>query len=679
MSQGFTTVRYGNVTLYRCVTRRYTQDEVLDASGTDLRCMKHTIAVTGFLTGHMAGTYSPGGGTSGSVQFDYTADGTGIDPLGFANIRHLQMRRQLPPRQSFSMTVGDVNGDGTSGQILIGANPAPANMTPNVIGQNPRNGNTNLAKLDLNNGPVCTSFVVTRVTGNETFEVEATFEIHLVECDQYGNVPNNNSGILNNRWSCQSSYDSLMRETRTYTGELILASANLNAQQCRWVVVPPLIQMFRRENLNLTASEDGLKLGWSCTDVEISQSAPYPARRWDVQHKLYGRDAMMGISSIRVQLWGDSNVNKADLIEAGLYACTAKMFGVTPNNIGVVRQGFDADYWGQFFVEDLEFEDPSTDENSIIISMRVRRTPQGQNAILVAAADLAQSFGKPFKSSDLQNTAYARDNRQNYDRAYTFGAFTGDTPEYQSPAASIIGIFATYLQTPCNDYHATYQKGQNPSNLSLVDNRPAMNLNGLPFSSNPIPYQGTIVASNAPVTVPNPFVSASHKKNAYIQWQIDNVYKTRTTRIQMPIANMVPGPNTYVNPGYSPSSAVVQVAGFQTIRIVRVRAMRIGKEPEFPSPDDVTKFPPFPAPNSAGNTPIIQTFITRKLRIGTPRVSPFGQTVYYAEAEYRFGLSRSPNPGEQLALGNDKWGAIGQRNTDSDGTLTNSDWTPGTQ
>lgn len=679
MSQGYTTTRYGNVTIYRCTTQRYIQEPVFDTSGTDLLYQKHTITVTGFLSGNQAGTIGSSGAT---FQYNLTSDGTGVNPQGLANVRHLQIRRQLPPRQPFSITVGDPVGDGTGGFVWLSALPAPTNMIPNVTGQISFSGNLSLSNLDLNNGPICTSFVVTRVTGNEMFEVEATFEICKIECDINGNVPNNNSGILNNRWSCNDSYDALLRTTRTYAGELVLASNNLIAQQYRWIVVPPLMPMFRRDGMSFFVSEDGLHLSWTCTDTEIAQAAPYPARRWEVSHKLYGNNGIMGVSSVRVQLWGDSNVNKADLIEAGLYAVTSKMFGYTPPQINdpAFAPPDSPGFWSQFLVEDFELEDSSVDENSIIISMRVRKTLGGNQAILATVADVAQKFGVPFKPADFTTSAYTRDNRLAYDRSLSWGAFPGDKTPYQSPAASIVGIFATYLQTPCNDLHATFLQGQGAG--SSIDNRSASDLNGLPYTPNAIPYTATIRASNAPVIIQNPYASASHKKNAYVLWQTDNIYRTRTTRVQMPISRSnlsAPGPNTIVNPGYSPSSAIVKLAGFQTVRRVRVKAMRIGAEPEFPSPDDASSFPDFPGPpgttgGSGTPTALTQTFLRQKIRIGTPTLSPFGQKLYRAEAEYVFGLSRAPNPGEQLAIGNDMDKVFGPQNTDSSGTISNSSW-----
>lgn len=680
MSSGYTTVRYGDVTLFRCTTLSYSQTPEKDASGTDLLYQKHTIRVHGYLSGHMVGTVSIGGGSS-PYQYNLTDDGTGVDPGGLANVRHLQIRRQLPPRQVFSITVGDLFGDGTGGYVWLSANPAPFNMIPNVTGQRVTFGNLNLSTLDLNNGPNCTEFVVVKVTANELFEIEATFEICKVECDIYGNVPNNNSGILNNRWSCQDSYDVMLRTTRTYDGELVLASDNLIAQQYRWVVIPPLMPMFRRDGMSFKVSEDGLRLSWSCTDTEIAQSAPYPAKKWEVSHKLYAKNAIMGATSVRIQLWGDNNVNKADLIEVGLYAVTQKIFGYKPNqlnNLALANQ----DFWSQFIVEDIEFEDPSAEENSIIISMRVRKVLGSKQGIGAAVADAAEKFGVPFKPDDFTGASpYTRDNRPGYDRSLTWGAFPGDKTPYASPAASIVGIFGTYLQSPCNDLHATFLAGM--GNGVTVDNRPSVDLNGLPYSPNPIPYTATIVPSSGPPTLDNIYASPSQKKNAYVQWQIDNIYKTRTTRVQMPIArdNLVsPGPNTIVNPGYSPSSAVVKLAGFQTIRIVRVRAMRVNAEPEFPSPDDTSSFPIFPSASgsSGGGSPtdVTQTFLKSKIRIGTPVISPFGQKLYYAEAEYYFGLSRAPNPGEKLPLGNDKWNLYGPQNTSSAGTISNSSWLP---
>lgn len=164
------------------------------------------------------------------------------------------------------------------------------------------------------------------------------------------------------------------------------------------------------------------------------------------------------------------------------------------------------------------------------------------------------------------------------------------------------------------------------------------------------------------------YYSVSQESFLYTYWKIDNLYKTRGMKVQMPIAN---APEEGL-PNYAPTSAIVTLSGPQTIRIIRVTAERMGTDPEFPDPNNLPQFPlPTGLSPSQG---IAQTFLKSKILPGTPEITVLGQKLYRASAEYYIALSRAPNPGEQLALGNDRWTNFGDQATSISGALTNSDW-----
>lgn len=188
-----------------------------------------------------------------------------------------------------------------------------------------------------------------------------------------------------------------------------------------------------------------------------------------------------------------------------------------------------------------------------------------------------------------------------------------------------------------------------------------------PPDVNPEAVIATLVFASDVEDFPD-FYSQGTEASLYTSWQIDNVYKTRAMRVQMPIANSP----TVGLPNYAQTSSFVQLSGYQTRRIIRVSAERVGDEPEFPDPDNL---PAFLIPLGLSSAQAItQTFLFMKLKPSTVTVSTLGQLVYRASAEYHIGLSRAPNPGERLSLGNDKWTSFGNQNTLSNGNLTSSDW-----
>jgi len=701
VASGYTKVQFGNVFLYRCTTRNISQQESLDQSNTDLKFMETTISVSGRMNGHVPGT--PVGPASTPVwQYGLTEDSTGIDPAGNASTREQQIRRQLPPRQLFVMTVGtDWNGQG--GNVLISAKPAPATMNPGGVGripgvQGPQESvapvGMNVSNVDLRNGPHCTSFVITKIVGDECYDVEATFVICKIECDQYGNVPNNTKGVISNRWTCQDTMDANLRTSRVYTGQMCLTSANLNMQHLRWIVLPPIVPMMRRDSIQIVASEDGLRMDWSVTDVEIAMSAPYPARTWSVTHTNSARFAMFGESHIEVNLSGDSNVNKADLIELALYIITAKMFGTTPPNLNNLAV-HPADFWSQFNVTNIELIDVIGDENRIVARASVKKTMDGQNGFAAIVGDIANTFGKPLGPGDLTTSAIARDGRPAYDRAFSWGGYAGDAPPYQSPAVSVVSIFACYLQSPCNDLHTTAAPptGGVRSNIAgnqlsvefnqttaapptggvrsnIAGNQLSVEFNQTPSQASQVPFNATIVSSLAPMDTPNPYISTNplSKSNAYTWWQLENLYKTRTLKVALPTGGSPPAAGA----NFASTVSVVQLGQGISYRVVRVKAERVNKEPQFPDGNMI------PAPPGQSfyrdSDKIKQTLVKTTIRACTPTQTPMGQTIYRSEAEYVLVLNRPLNPGEQLALGNDMWSILGSQATAVDGTLTESNW-----
>ena len=696
MSSGYTTVIYGNVKFFRCTTRVVEQKPQFDPSGTDLLYMRTKVEISGFLNGH----------SIAESAYQLTSDGTTIEQteLGYASVRESQIRRQLGPRQTFTMKVGDSVGDGSGGQILIYCKPAPATMVPP-----PNPGNTRvspnqpgvvLSDIDLNNGPRCLDFSITQLTGNETYSISAVFEICQLECDLFGNVPNNKFGILSNRWSCIDTLDHNLQTTRTYAGHLVLASANLNAQQLRWIVLPPIVQMMRRDKMEIQISTDGLTMNWSVTDVEIAQSAPYPARKWQVTHTVGGAIAFMGRNTISVELEGDSNVNKGDLIDLAMYIITAKLFGVVPPNL--LGGGLPDAFWRQQTVESLQVVDMIGDVNKIMATATCLSTPLSvDNKLMIPK--FTQNFGKPLTDADVRipSAAIATPPRQPYDRSYSWGGYANDTPPYASPAATITQIFLSYLQNPCTDTHASYFRGGTggPVNGNL-------DTNDLNFGSNPpfpppnVPYSAQIQDSIDPLPTPNSLLSTSQTNASYTHWTIDNLYRTTAMRVAMPIAAGVIALPTDRNAldvyapavNFAPATSVCQLAPPQTTRTLRVSAERLGQEPEFPDPDTfLSQFPMNPSTTVGYNSyewpgidpRIYQYVLDHTIRPGTPTTTISGQKIYRADAEYIFALSRKPNPKEQLALGTDMWSTINNiiagtsvrtLFSDAGSYLTNSDW-----
>lgn len=638
-----TYVEFGQVKLYRCITKEFRQEQVYDASRTDLLYSKYVIRVSGFLHGHADWSYL--------MQYPPSSQG--------ATSAHKGVRYQLLPRQRFRMVVGAVGND-IPGSVIMDVSPAPANMTP-PPGSASKPANINLYNLDLRNGPKCNEFIVSRVTGDESFAVDAEFEIYKLECNADGTCPYNTYGVLSNRWAVHESYNVNVQTTRTYTGTTVLASANINAMQLRWIVAPPLQPLFRRDRMEFNISTDGLTLDWTIVDQEIAYSAPYPATKWSYTHTESANGAQMGVSTINVTLEGRSDVNKGELTELAIYIITQKMFNKLPNQLAQLDK--------TYIVESIDFTDHGGDVNVIVASARVRKQLDAANGMFAAIAQ----FGLPIKAEHLPapnnggngglGSSNVLDQNGNvtgtretgggllYDPSLSWGGYGGQIPTVEGPA-KIVGIFACFLQNPCDNNHKLVQPSQTiPS------------YNSSQQSDNPrVPYTATV--GTAVATTSDGLYSASMLAASYQHWQVDNVYKRRSMTAAMPIAGT---PAT----SYSATTSFISLAPAQQIRILRVHGERVGDWPEFFDPGNI---PTWPVPSSppAGYAPIVQTYLTHRLRPGTPTYTPTGQPVYRATMEIIIGLSRAPTPAEALALGTDKWNSIGQVVTNAN--LTNSSW-----
>ena len=574
-----TFIKYGKVVINQCHTLKFDQTPVMDESGTDLLYVKTVVRVVGFIAA----------GNSTTVEITPNTND------GDAASSHFMARTGvLPPRREFEMVIG-ANINESGGSRLLLAQPA-VDTSPD----NPTN-------IDVNNGPKCTEFEITNIAQNNVLRVEAEFEICKVECNSNGGVPDNNSGVLNNRWSVLDVIDADFYTTRTYTGRLRLMHVVTNPNKFRGFIVPRLQPGMKRESMVFNVSVDGLTINYTIIDREVAFSAPEPATSWSYDYTETTGDEMQGYGQIRIRLSGDRDVNKTKLIQiAGAMLNARILSDVAANRI--VEYVSITDSYGS-----------NPNINTITASARVRHNAGPEKFRHVAHRQL----GKPIDQADLGAIV------ANYDSRFSRGGKPGDDIKLEGPVASA-GAFAVYLQDPCDGKH---EIGEAPTGTESTSGPSGEEVPVRAFIYEPLPPDSE-----------QGYLSPSHFEAAYTKYQVESTYASTRNKIQLPIAKS--GIQSYS----LLTSVVVSLAQGTATRTIRVDAERVGAWPLLPTPQDYIDTA------AQGSFPVdLLDFIFRP---GTKERTPDGKEIYRLSAEYVFAMARPHFVNEPIPVGYNPWESV---------------------
>jgi hypothetical protein len=223
-----------------------------------------------------------------------------------------------------------------------------------------------------------------------------------------------------------------------------------------------------------------------------------------------------------------------------------------------------------------------------------------------------------------------------YDRNRSRDGKIGDRPATAGPI-TLTGAFVTYLQSACSNQHDI---GQN-QDTSLVTREARVN-DGPAIS-------GTIVPS-LPDRVPD-YVDPSHAAAVYIEYRMESKYSTSMHKVALPVADD-PGAR-YRNSADQPDSLkIVKLSPATTLRTLRIRASRIGQEPELPEPVETYR----DGDNIAhlmGWTPLP----------AVPTRTADGKQVFTVDAEYHYALTRAVTAKQALRVGVAPWDRLGLQKT----------------
>jgi hypothetical protein len=581
--QGVTTLTYNGVTLTNVLTRRFQQDAVYDQSGTDLVYHRFTIVAQGVIADHTSAVYSSYPNMP-SVLPDST-------------IQHHAIRSLLlKPRGEFRMEIG-------GGNEILRASP----LTGRVPLLSSDTG-TASQQYDVNNGPKPKRCEITQIAGSTALRVEFEIEICKVECDADGNATGNTTGILSNRWSCIDTVDQNFYTTRTFTGRLECVG-NFNPHTLRNWVVPRLTIGFRRQSMTFRVSEDARILEYQIADREVAFAPPRPATSWRYTHREVGSDRMGRVrSSIDIYLAGPRDVDKARLIEIATAVFEARLMnGDIEKNATII--------------EHIELVDSYGDnENSVNLSATVSRVPAAEGRVGTTFGMIAANLGKPIDKNDLEGVV------DDYNSNLSIGGYN-DEPIFVSGPIPIVGAFAAYLQTPCDENHRMIGAAEITSGDEDEDTGSEPDVNA---------YVVKDIEENLPDKL-----SEAHRRDPYTVWKVDSKYQTDDHRAALPIAGLTAGVGVS---GGGSSLSVVNLAPPAARRIIRIEAQRVGRQPVLPKPKRSYRF--------LGG-------IARRLRYAVtpqdPRKTADNKYIFTVIAEIEYALSVVPKDEDKLPIGNNPW------------------------
>lgn len=562
-----TTLTYNGVTLRECETLRFSQTCQLDESGTDL--VHHVFQVR----------------VAAIVQADMLHFAAAQPPSGAATAATAG-EAQKALRRALMHPHGDL-------EYLIGST-----SMLKVTG-NPQTAKSENVPLDARNGPFPRDFSIVHVAGERVFRVEFEIEANVVECGapdlfevMYGQKGTQN--VLSNRWSLEDTKDENWYTTRHWEGTLRVAHSSILPHSMRMLVIPPLQTTFQRQSMRFTQTADGLNLKYSITDKQMHKAPPPPAVKWSATHvESTGIGGAIGVSNLTVQMEGPPGSTKGALLAAAARVVQARI-GNLQKNFAAVAGSQQTD---GFILQSASIID-QIHANTIELRVEVKQVRKLDTYLNT----FFKKLDEPLKTSI-----------PNYDDDVwpVPPAYDGKTPA---------GVFATYLQTPCNAFHSI------TGAVPITPQDP-----GLDKTSKKPDYTPS---GDLPSADKSPGYSLEQTgKYPYTYIEIDNEYVTYEGVLHMPVARAA-----NADPGGA-TSVFVSVCPPLTKRIFTMKAERVGAWPTFPKP----------AINLTDPNQIQERLLSRRIIPETPKLTADGRTLLYCvQCEYEYGLSRTPTPDEQL-------------------------------
>ncbi|MBX3422207.1 MAG: hypothetical protein KF752_11690 [Pirellulaceae bacterium] len=681
---------YNGVELRDCVTHKFTQDAEKDESGTTIYS-RFRIRVSSTVFGFM-------GGDDNAEDYDeLTSHPSTVETTEkkITTVDRMQIihRRLSTPRRDFWYAVHDtskadeVSPNGIKYQVLLAAcgNNIGSEDDPKYIQglfgdvkiEYETGANAEQFKIlrhkcvDANNGPKPIDVSIEEVISGKAFRISFEIEVCRTLClsiSSTSTVPSgispstdgtkSNKHVLSNTWSTEETCDDEFVRTQIIQGELRVRDHQTWAQAMRYLCLPHLRPGYRRKSVRFSSDPTNIVLKYRIEDQQAEAAPPWPAVKWKMEHTDSAINENCQVTrQLRIELTGKPRTPRIQLVGAALRLLDARFNNASAVN-GDPRRTKDikqAPYRRNALVVTQSIDKPIV---GLYCEIMIQGEPTGGPASLSRA--LVES-SNPVLNPDL---------------------FPSYSPDYWPVPRPFdlntpVGIFATYLQSPCNQWHGIPGK----QTISFANNVYDTGSDNPPGNSTPTPSplttekywaQADYLVFNSPVPFveeaiapvdASPATNAEARKFMYTHVDIDMEYDVDHGKVILPLSgprNMRPLVEGSQQPKpWNRTAISINLHPGVMTRILTVNATRIGRPPELPVPAQYLIDP---------NGVVEELVDCTKMILDAPRMSiDNANRVFTAQMKLTYLLARPLNINEVFRVPNNP----------SLNSFPSNNWTPG--
>lgn len=551
---GQTILKYGELEFRHVVLQSFAQTPQFDDSGT-VTHSRFSIAILGTLHAQVqaVGGNAANGSGQAILPIDPSSYGTSAARVYSAQQRALIAKVGVN-RAPLTLWMGCHALTGAGGVPILRIAKHDGELGYTILDPG---GPLDGFRKDVGNGPRCTSFRILYAMAESVWQVAATFEAEVSFCDN-----EDNGLVVSNTWSVTEGWDENRFTTFAYTGVLRVASAEININTFRDLIIPTTPHMMKLASLNMSTDPTGLNMRYHVVFREANHAAPHPATSWQVEHTESFDAGNVSQGQCSVTLTGPRNAQKSELIVLAHRILLNRL--VVPNDAIPENQGLIVD--AVRVVDVFGDSGPTTIAMSMAVTRRLfAGGPQNGGANHFPPIK-RMTEGFEDELLDMAGNTYDRDRSR--------GAMGHVVADEIDPPVTLTQLFLHKLMGGCED--------PDQFGIGADEVREATRPASASYPVTPEVSEGIVPFVD---DVRPPYVSAKNEDGVYTLYRVESTYEQDFRRVTVPIAEPLPAPSSSSSsspPEPQPTHVSFKLGPTTTRRRIVVRAERVGLPPELP-------------------------------------------------------------------------------------------------